>query len=160
MTHDKASLSAHEHDLLGYARRLTRNEADARDLVQDTWLHSLEALEKMDPPPENLRAWLLVSMRNHWFNVLRHHKVRANARAELASREAFDAGLCESRVVYAQFVRAWDTLPPQAQSIATQCLLDGESQEDVSRQFGITANGVASSIHRTREQLRHAMFGA
>ena len=155
-----ASLAEHTSYLLARARGLTRNEADARDLVQDTCVHALEALSRMDTPPENLRGWLLVVMRNHWFNIVRHHRVRAVARAELTSRDSFDSGLFETRAVYRQVERAWNQLPDQAREIAHQCLFDGDSHEDVSRWFGITPGGVATSIHRTREQLRHVMFGA
>jgi RNA polymerase sigma-70 factor (ECF subfamily) len=160
MHHEPNPISAHTMYLLSCARRLTRNEADARDLVQDTCLHALEALRKSDTRPDNLRAWLVTVMRNHWFNVIRHHRVRALARAELATRDSCDRGLVESRVVYRQLARAWEQLPEQAQSIATQCLIEGDSQDEVSRRFGMTAGGVASSIHRTREHLRVAMFGA
>ena len=146
--------------LLTRARRLCHNEADARDLVQDTCLHALEALIRADTPPDNLRAWLVVIMRNHWFSAIRQHRVRANAHAELADRPSLDDGMSETRVVYSQLARIWSRLSAQSQNIAQQCLLQGNSQEEVSRRLGITAGGVAASIHRTREVLRQSMFGA
>lgn len=149
----------HAADLLKRARRLTRNEADARDLVQDTCLNALEALSKMNAPPANVRGWLLVVMRNHWFNVVRHHRVCVNARVELANESQIDTGLSETRAVISQLSRAWETLSAQARGIAERCLLEGESHEEVSQRFGMTPGGVAASIHRTREQLRAAMFG-
>jgi len=146
--------------LLTRARRLCRNEADARDLVQDTCLHALEALGRADTQPDNLRAWLVVVMRNHWFSAIRQHRVRLHAHAEIAESPSLDAGLCETRLVYSQLARAWSRLPAQSQNIAHQCLIEGQSQEEVSRRLGMTAGGVAASIHRTREMLRHSMFGA
>ena len=152
-------LSPHMTYLLAAARRLTRNEADAHDLVQDTCVHALEALARMSALPDNVRGWLSVVMRNHWFSIVRHHRVHSNARAELARCGNVDSGLCESRVVQVQLERAWNKLTEQAQAIARQCLIDGDSYDDVSRRFGITAGSVACSIHRTREQLRLSMFG-
>jgi RNA polymerase sigma factor (sigma-70 family) len=159
MNYDPSALSMHARYLLACARRLTRNDADARDLVQDACVQALEALQSPSPPPSNLRAWLLTIMRNHWFNVVRHRKVRATARAELVHLRESDSRLNDVNVLHSQLLRAWGELPVQAQNIAQQCLIDGDSHELVSSRFGITAGGVATSIHRTREQLRISMFG-
>src|SRR5262245_25035101 len=48
--------------LYGLARRLCRNEADARDLVQDTFEHALRA--SVQTFPANPRAWLATIMHN------------------------------------------------------------------------------------------------
>jgi RNA polymerase sigma factor (sigma-70 family) len=128
--------------------------------VQDTCLHALEALERTDVVPDDVRRWLFVIMRNQWFSVVRHHRVRAHAHAELAARPSLDEGLCETRVIHSQLARHWSRLPSQAQHIARRCLIDGDSQAEVSRRLGMTAGGVAASIHRTREQLRESLFGA
>ena len=98
-------------------------------------------------------------MRNHWFSVVRKHKVRANAHAQLANEPWCDVGLIESRLVYRQLARAWSRLPAQSRSIARHCLLDGHSQEEASRTLGMTAGGIAASIHRTRRTLRQEMLG-
>jgi RNA polymerase sigma-70 factor (ECF subfamily) len=160
MSLDLSVLKEHEAVLLSRARRLTRNEADARDLLQDTWLLALEAKDRLASPPENVRAWLLVIMRNHWFNVVRNRRVRAAARRALAAAENFDASLVETRAFYRQFERAWNEVSPHARGIATSFLIDGDSQEDVSLRFGMTAGGVAASIHRTRAHLHQSLFGA
>jgi RNA polymerase sigma-70 factor (ECF subfamily) len=147
--------------LLGCATRLCRHDADARDLVQDTCLQAVLALKEGHAAPQDLRAWLVVVMRNHWFSTLRRQRVRMNAYAELAAveREADDA-LCEARLVCSQLARAWSQLPAQSQTIAKRCLIDGDSQEDVSRKLGLTAGGVAASIHRTRHALRATAFSS
>jgi RNA polymerase sigma-70 factor (ECF subfamily) len=152
-------VTIHASDLLRRARRLTRNETDALDLVQDTCLNAFEALARMQSPPANMRGWLFVLMRNHWFNIVRHQRVCSSARVELAARGDLDSGLHDTRAVFSQLSRAWGKLSEQAQSIATRCLIEGESHEEVSRRLGMTPGGVAASIHRTREQLRIAMFG-
>lgn len=145
--------------LLLRARRLCRDEADARDLVQDTCVHALEALGDREPPPDNLAAWLVVVLRNEWFSVARRRRVRTHAQAELAARSTVDDGMCETRVLGSQLERAWGELSAQSQTIARQCLIEGDSQEVVSRRLGMTAGGVAASIHRTRAALWTSMFG-
>lgn len=153
-------LPIHFEFMLQRARRLCRNDADARDLVQDTCLNALEAQRKSAARPDNLRAWLTVIMRNHWFSSMRQHRLRSHAYAEVASRSSLDDGLCQTRLVCSQLSSAWMKLAPQSRTIARQCLLEGDSQEDVSRRLGMTAGGVAASIHRTRAALWQTMFGA
>jgi RNA polymerase sigma-70 factor (ECF subfamily) len=157
MTTD-AFLSPHATYLLACARRLTRNEADARDLVQDTCLHAVETLQSSGDFPANPRGWLAVMMRHRWFNVLRHNKVCRTAHAEIAAQPSSDTSLSDARVIQSQLVRAWGRLSAQAQEIAEQCLIDGDSYDDVSRRFGLSAGGIATSIHRTRASLRQSMF--
>jgi RNA polymerase sigma-70 factor (ECF subfamily) len=149
----------HAAFLLTQARRLCRNEADARDLVQDTCLHALEALRRSDSPPDNLRAWLVVILRNHFFSVIRQQRVRATAHAEIASQPSVEVGHVDGGLLYDRIARAWTQLPSRSQTIAQQCLIDGDSQEDVSRRLGMTPGGVAASIHRTRAALRQSVFG-
>jgi RNA polymerase sigma factor (sigma-70 family) len=145
--------------LLNRARRICRNEADALDLVQDTCLRVLEALERTETRPDNLRGWLVVIMHNHWISIVRAQRVRTNAQAELAARPTVDDALSETRLVYSQLARAWSQLPAQSQCIARQCLIEGDSQEEVSRRLGMSPGGVAVSIHRTRKALHASMSG-
>jgi RNA polymerase sigma-70 factor (ECF subfamily) len=56
--------------LYGYALILTRNHAEAEDLVQETYLRALPALGRLRPD-SNLKAWLFTILRNVWFNQLR-----------------------------------------------------------------------------------------
>lgn len=56
--------------LYSYALILTRNRAEAEDLVQETYLRALQALGRLRPD-SNLKAWLFTILRNIWFNQLR-----------------------------------------------------------------------------------------
>ena len=49
---------AHLDAMYGVARRMTRNEADADDLVQDTLVKAMRARDQYQPGT-NLKAWLL-----------------------------------------------------------------------------------------------------
>ena len=64
-------------EVLGYleplfatAMRLTRNRADAEDLVQDTLVRALRFQDRFEPGT-NLRAWLYTILHNTWRNRLR-----------------------------------------------------------------------------------------
>ena len=56
--------------LYATAMRLTRNRADAEDLVQDTLLKALR-FEDRFTPGTNLKAWLFTILHNTWKNQIR-----------------------------------------------------------------------------------------
>lgn len=60
----------HLESLYGTALRLTRNQADAEDLVQDTVVKALR-FENRFERGTNLRAWLYTILHNTWRNRIR-----------------------------------------------------------------------------------------
>lgn len=61
--------------LLGTALRMTRNRADAEDLVQDTMLKAFKAYGSFEAGT-NLRAWLFRILTNTFINSYNSKKVR------------------------------------------------------------------------------------
>lgn len=57
--------------LYGTALRLTRNPADAEDLVQDTYLKAFRSSSQFELGT-NLKAWLFTILHNTFLNVRRH----------------------------------------------------------------------------------------
>src|SRR6201992_1555369 len=56
--------------LYGYALALTRNHAEAEDLVQETYVRAIAALKRLRSD-SNVKAWLFKILRNIWLNELR-----------------------------------------------------------------------------------------
>ena len=63
----------HVDGLFGYAMVLTRNRAEAEDLVQETYLRALEAMSRLREN-SNIKGWLFTILRNIWLNELRRRK--------------------------------------------------------------------------------------
>src|SRR6185295_9566811 len=61
----------HLDALYGFAMVLTRDRAEAEDLVQETYLRAVRAFGSL-MPDSNLKSWLFAIMRNIWLNQLRH----------------------------------------------------------------------------------------
>ena len=61
---------AYAPQLYAAAMRLTRNQADAEDLVQDTFLKAYRAYEGFEEG-SNLRAWLYRILTNSYINTYR-----------------------------------------------------------------------------------------
>jgi DNA-directed RNA polymerase specialized sigma24 family protein len=152
-------VSPHIPSLLVRARALARNDADARDLVQDTCVCALVGLQRMAAPPANMGAWLRVILKNVWLNIARSRRAQAAANARLVEERA-DRGLLEARVSRTQLARMWRKIPPAARRIATACLVDGEGRDVVSARTGVAPAAIDASIYRTRKALREAGLGA
>lgn len=58
---------SHLNSLYGTALRLTRNEADAQDLVQDTYVKAFKAWKQFTPGT-NLKAWMFTILHNTFRN--------------------------------------------------------------------------------------------
>jgi RNA polymerase sigma-70 factor (ECF subfamily) len=56
--------------LYSYALVLTRNHADAEDLVQETYVRALPAMGRLRAD-SNTKGWLFTILRNVWLNQLR-----------------------------------------------------------------------------------------
>jgi RNA polymerase sigma-70 factor (ECF subfamily) len=82
--------------LYATALRLTRNRADAEDLVQDTFVKALRFSDRFERGT-NLRAWLSTILHNTWRNRLRDAG-RASAAVEVDSSrlEAAEATAADS----------------------------------------------------------------
>jgi RNA polymerase sigma-70 factor (ECF subfamily) len=69
----RAESVEYRHGLYNYALSLTRSRPEAEDLVQETFLRAMPAMERL-PPDSNVRAWLFTILRNAWFNELRKQR--------------------------------------------------------------------------------------
>jgi RNA polymerase sigma-70 factor (ECF subfamily) len=65
-----AEVLSYLEPLYATALRLTRNRADAEDLVQDTLVKAFRFSDKFEPGT-NLRAWLSTILHNTWRNRVR-----------------------------------------------------------------------------------------
>jgi RNA polymerase sigma-70 factor (ECF subfamily) len=69
--------------LYSYAVMLSRNRTEAEDLVQETCLRAIPAMQRLRPD-SNVKSWLFTILRNVWFNQLRQWR-RAPEIVELES---------------------------------------------------------------------------
>jgi RNA polymerase sigma-70 factor, ECF subfamily len=59
--------------LYGYAMVLSRNNAEAEDLVQETCLRALRGMNGLRSN-DSAKSWLFTILRNVWLNQLRHRR--------------------------------------------------------------------------------------
>jgi RNA polymerase sigma-70 factor, ECF subfamily len=63
-------LSEYVDGLYSYGLVLSKNRAEAEDLVQETCLRAIRAMDRLRPD-SNAKSWLFTILRNIWLNQLR-----------------------------------------------------------------------------------------
>lgn len=137
-------------------RRWQREAADAEDLVQDTLVRAL-ANAHLWQPGTNLRAWLAVIMRNHFFQGVARSNLAASASSLYAQQDAVDDG-SESRLVLRDVAGALGRLPRRQRQTLLQVGVHGQSYKDAAKALGVTAAAVRCDLSRARERLRSAVY--
>ena len=151
-----------------YALSLTRDEADADDLTQETFLRAFRAWSQFVPGTE-CRAWLFTICRNTYLRTSnREQKVAACEDPELealgaaavhaaAQQEGLDEVFARADVVGA--VRdAVDELPGTFRDAIVLVDLEDQSYEEAARVLGIPMGTVRSRLFRGRRLLQEKLI--
>jgi len=149
---------------------LTRNFADAEDLVQETFAKAFASSDRFQPGT-NLGGWLYRIMFNTFADDYRKRRRESLLAADLASREtdphwsrdSADGRSAEEHVlghlVHAEIVAAIRALPPGSRLAVYLADVKGLGYRQIADLTGISIGTVKSSLHRGRGQIR-ARLGA
>jgi len=173
------SNDAFEQEALSYidplyrtALRMTRSEADAEDLVQETYIRALRFRTQFTPGT-NLKAWLFRILTNTFINAYRK-RARAPETTELddvdefslyrrmsAERPASSSPDPEREfldgIVSSEVTDALEELP---EKFRTTVLLDveGFSYKEIAEMLEIPIGTVMSRLHRGRKFLQQRLY--
>lgn len=157
---DPIDLIQHEiPHLRRYARYLTKNVEQADDMVQDCLVRAIENIEKWEPGT-NLRAWLIVILRNNFFNVCR--------RARKENEVKFDPGLAAATVSppaqddalsLVDLTAAYGELSLDHREVIELIVIEGFSYDQVAQILEINVGTVKSRLSRARAELRNRLDG-
>jgi len=144
--------------LLRVAHSLTRNHAEAEDLVQDTLLRAYRGIAGFDG--RHPRAWLLTILRNTHINRNRRRRPEmlrdpdsANDRlAASASDDRADAFVDDDLDV--EIVRALDALDDPFRRVVELVDIDGLSYAEAAEVLDVPVGTVMSRLHRARSRIR------
>ncbi len=150
--------------LLRVALTLTRNHADAEDLVQDTMLRAYRSLDRFDG--RYPRAWLLT--------ILRHAHINRNRRWRPALLADEDAALLklaatsdgsddpERLVVDNKFdgavAEAFYALPESSRQVVELVDINGLGYQETASVLSIPVGTVMSRLHRARARMRKQLL--
>jgi len=140
------------------ALALTRNPADAEDLVQETLLRAFRAIERFDG--KHARAWLLTILRNANINRVRKHRLElpTSEASSHASIEPADVRGPEVVVVDEAFdsivAEAFNALPHKFRDVVGLVDIDGLSYAECAIALRIPVGTVMSRLHRARARMK------
>jgi RNA polymerase sigma-70 factor, ECF subfamily len=150
--------------LYGYAMALSRNRAEAEDLVQETSLRALRAIDRLQPQ-SNVKAWLFAILRNVWLNQVRRAHLRL-FRLDTEKDGASDPidtaqdphAVYASRVEREQVRAALQLLPVDFFEIIVLREYEELSYQEIATVLKCPLGTVMSRLARARSKLRDLLL--
>jgi RNA polymerase sigma-70 factor (ECF subfamily) len=149
--------------LLRVANSLTRNHAEAEDLVQDALIRAYRGIGGFDG--RHPRAWLLTILRNTHINrnrrrrpeLLRDPDAATDRMISAASDERTDAGV--DNEIDVEIIRALDSLDEPFRRVVELVDIDGLSYAEAAEVLDVPVGTVMSRLHRARSRIRDRLDG-
>jgi RNA polymerase sigma-70 factor (ECF subfamily) len=143
--------------LYAHAFNKLRNEADARDVVQEMFI-SLWAKHLNLDAGNNLSGYLYTSVRNSIFNMIKHKKV-VSAYAETFTRinEQYTAStdhLVRERQFSAMIENEIAALPTRMRAVFDLRRLENLSNKEIAKRLDITESTVADQMKKALRILK------
>ena len=153
----EAVVVPHLNAAFNYARWLTKNDADAEDVVQDAAVRAFRFFASLRGG--NPRAWLLTIVRNTWYARVaqRAARPRATEYEEMADPRTADQPSPETLLLRRQTIdrvrQAVESLPTDFREVIVLRELEGMSYKEIAEVVGIPIGTVMSRLARARERL-------
>jgi RNA polymerase sigma-70 factor (ECF subfamily) len=159
--------------LYSAALRMTRNPADAEDLVQETYLKAYRAFGTFKEGT-NLKAWLYRILTNTYINSYRARRRRPEQTdldevedlylyRRLGGLEAANAGRSAEEQVLEHFTEgdvkaAVEALPEQFRMAVLLADVEGFSYKEIADILDVPIGTVMSRLHRGRKALQKTLL--
>jgi RNA polymerase sigma-70 factor (ECF subfamily) len=142
-----------------FANKILCDDDASIDVVQDmmVWLYEERATLEID----NVKSFLFRAVHNRCLNVLKHQKVE-RMYAEKAQQTAVEAddsidNIINATETTAKIASAIEALPDQCKLIFKRSRFDGNSNDEIAAQLGISKRTVETQISKALRRLREAL---
>ena len=164
---------SHIDALYRTALRMTRNQSDAEDLVQEAYLRAFRALDQYRDGT-NLRAWLFRIMTNAYINDYRKRS-RRPVNSSLDDIEEFylydhliDSGvqpasdqpedIVLNRITADDVLNSLDVLSDDFRHVVLLADVEGFTYREIAEILDIPVGTVMSRLYRARRKLQSALY--
>ncbi len=155
-------------DVLRFARSLTRDQWNAEDLVQDTYLNALRYWHQYDPATD-CRGWLFSICRHRFYRISsRAQRQVAVEDAELESLAAAALSMSATLVGFADVLvrddmraaikHAMETLPQPYRDVALLVDWHDQNYETAAQTLGVPIGTIRSRLFRARRILQQRLL--
>lgn len=152
--------------LYGYAMTLTRNKAEAEDLVQETYLRAMRAFDRLQPE-SNVKSWLFTILRNVYLNQIRHQRSGppivdmedqfSNLPDTAASGELDPLSNYLATLKRQDVHRAIESLPSVYREVIILREFEDLSYQQIAEVLNCPTGTVMSRLGRAREKLKRVL---
>jgi RNA polymerase sigma factor (sigma-70 family) len=155
----------HIHSIYNFAYRITFNEDDAKDLVQETYMKAFRFIDSFQQGT-NAKAWLFRILKNSFINEFRKRS-KEPAKVDYQEVENFynsddvDQPITSDLRVEAikekigdEVSVAINSLDIDFRTVIILCDLEGFTYEEMAKILDIPIGTVRSRLHRARNVLR------
>ncbi|MBR9920438.1 MAG: sigma-70 family RNA polymerase sigma factor [Bacteroidetes bacterium] len=156
------------NSLFNFAFSLTRNEEDANDLVQETYLKAFKSIDKYEVGT-NAKAWLFRILKNLFINEYRkrskqpsrvdyeeivtyHNENESQFSSYLDLREEMFEHMMGDEVT-----NAVNSLPVDFRTVLLLYDVENFTYEEIARIIDIPIGTVRSRLHRARNMLKETL---
>jgi RNA polymerase sigma-70 factor (ECF subfamily) len=160
----------HQPRIFRLALHVLRNEAEAEDVSQETFIRAYQALARFDGRSEPY-TWFYRIAINLSLNVIRARKSSRTTSASDTDDPRLEAVMAEKRPsamadpagdasrkqIYAALCEAVDALSDTLRTTLILVCVDGRSHEEASEILGAPEGTIAWRVHEARRKLREYM---
>jgi RNA polymerase sigma-70 factor, ECF subfamily len=150
-------------DTYTLAVRLTANEEDARDVVQEAYLRAWKGIKRFRGDAQ-FSTWLYRITANAAYTLVQKRRRRRTEPLETAD-EPVEAAVgtqpeaaAESALLLEQLSDAVAELPPKLRALVVLKDVYDLSHEDIAEELGISVAAAKVRLHRARKKLRDRLF--
>ncbi|MBK6889794.1 MAG: sigma-70 family RNA polymerase sigma factor [Sphingobacteriales bacterium] len=158
----------HLQSVYNFAYHLTFNEADSKDLMQETFLKAYRFLDSY-AKGTNARAWLFKILRNAFINEHRRRDKQPTSvdYDEIVQRHEGDDVTDNNFEVRSEAVtgrvgdevaQAINALPVDFRTVVLLCDIEGFTYEEIAKIIDIPIGTVRSRLHRARHELKKKLY--
>ncbi len=157
----------HMDAMFNLAMKMTRNRAEAEDLVQETFLRAYRFFDQYEEGT-NCKAWLFRILRNNFIN--RYRQQRRKPETEDLSKleysyDRMDPSLrnrlwenpdraFQNRALREEIDKALDQIPQEYRMVVVLSAMEGLTYREIASVMGCPLGTVMSRLHRARKLMQ------